>query len=134
MPRIQCIIGVSMLFIALPRSASSQIPGPEPVRVDAVAARIGVKPMPGAPTEIDPGRSATTTLVEPDKLERLGAKGLHEGARVTITCIGPARVRVEAEEFNPVEQRVVVTLRINDDGTVTKVDDRAAPKPPPPGE
>jgi hypothetical protein len=119
-----------VLFLALPRSASSQIPGPEPVRVDAVAAKIGVKAMPGAPSEIDPGRSATTTLVDPDKLERLGAKGLHEGARVTITCIGPARIRVEAEEFNPVEQRVVVTLRVNDDGTVTKVDDRPVPKPP----
>jgi hypothetical protein len=91
-----------------------------------VADKLGVKTMVNSPRELDLGHSVTTTLAEPKKLVAVGIKGMHEGARVTITCVGPNRVRVEAEEMEPVEQRSTVTLRLGEDGSLTPV----APPPP----
>ena len=83
--------------------------------------------MVNAPRELDLGHSITTTLADPKKLTPY-IKGMHEGARVTITCVGPNRLRVEAEEMEPVEQRTAVTLRVGEDGSLTPV----SPAPPRP--
>ena len=132
---LQSRIAVSALsaMFAFAGVVGAQQPDAAPVRVLVVAEKLGVQLMPNAPLEIEPGRSSTTTLVSPKKLAPYGIEGMHEGARVTITCIGPNRVRVEAEELMPVEQKVTVTLRVNDDGTITQVPkETPKPKPAPP--
>jgi hypothetical protein len=103
------------------------------VAVGAVADKLGVKTMISSPRELDLGKSVTATLAEPKKLVSYGITGMHEGARVTITCVGPNRIRVEAEEMEPVEQRTTVTLRVGDDGSLTPVapPPQQPPKPPP---
>ena len=115
-----------VLCVAFPASTRGQQPAVDPVSVGTVAEKLGVKTTLSSPRELDFGHSVTTTLADPTKLVPYGIKGMHEGARVTITCVGPNRVRVEAEEMEPVEQRTTVTLRVGDDGTLTPV-----PPPPP---
>ena len=106
----------------------AQQPNVEPIPVGNVAERLGVKLMPSAPIELDLGHSVTAMLADPGKIETVGIKGMHEGARVTITCVGPSRLRVEADEMTPVEQRKTITVRVDSDGTLTQTPDR----PPPP--
>jgi hypothetical protein len=100
--------------------------------VATVAEKLGVKTMVNAPRELELGSSVTAMLADPKKLVAYGIKDMHEGARVTITCIGPNRVRVEADEMEPVEQRAVVTLKVSEDGSLTPVPTpvRKADKPP----
>jgi hypothetical protein len=96
-----------------------------------VSDKLGVKTMVNAPAELDPGRSITAMLAEPKKLEPF-IKGMHEGARVTISCVGTGRIRVEAEEMEPVAQRTTVTLHVGQDGSLTPAAERppAAARPP----
>lgn len=114
------------LAAALPAVSVAQQSAADPVPVGNVADKLGVKTMANAPRELDLGHSVTTTLADPKKIVPYGIKGMHEGARVTITCVGPNRVRVEAEEMEPVEQRTTVTLKVGEDGSLTPV----APAPP----
>jgi hypothetical protein len=129
--RTRILFCACVLSVALCGVATAQQPDVAPVRVGAVADKLGVKVGPGTPRELEFGRSATTTLAEPEKLAPYGIKGMHEGARVTITCVGPNRLRVEADELEPVQQRAAVTLRVSDDGSLTAVADRAPQAKPP---
>jgi hypothetical protein len=133
MARSRILVGASVLCVALPGLAIAQQPDVDPVQVGSVADKLGAKLFPNAPRELELGHSATTTLAEPEKLASYGIKGMHEGARVTITCVGPSRVRVEADEMEPVAQRATVTLRVSTDGSLTPVADRPPP-PKPSGE
>jgi hypothetical protein len=121
------------VWVALPAAALAQRPDVDPLPVGTVADKLGVKTMINSPRELDLGKSVTATLAEPKKLVSYGITGMHEGARVTITCVGPNRVRVEAEEMEPVEQRTTVTLRLGDDGSLTLVapPPQQPPKSPP---
>ena len=119
---------VCFMFPAAPRA---QQPNVDPIPVGNVAERLGVKLMPSAPTELDFGHSVTAMLADPGKIETVGIKGMHEGARVTITCVGPSRLRVEADEMTPVEQRKTITIRVDVDGTLTQAPDRPPPAKPP---
>jgi hypothetical protein len=112
---------------AVPALIFAQTPAAEPIPVVSVSAKLGVKTMVNAPHELDVGHSVTTMLADPKKLEPF-IKGMHEGARVTISCVGPGRIRVEAEEEEPVEQRRTVTLHVGEDGSLTP----AAERPPTP--
>ena len=85
----------------VPALSLAQIPGIALIPVGSVSEKLGVKTTPSAPLELEPGRSVTTTLSDPKKLDPY-IKGMHEGARVTISCVGPGRIRVEAEEMEPV--------------------------------
>jgi hypothetical protein len=123
------ILLACVLCAALPALAAAQA---DPVPLGNVADKLGVKTMVNAPRELDLGRSVTTTLAEPKKLVAYGIKDMHEGARVTITCVGPNRVRVEAEEMEPVAQRTTVTLKVADDGSLTPVPPPAPKSDKPP--
>jgi hypothetical protein len=114
---------------AFPALTFAQTPAVEPIPVVSVSDKLGVKTMVNAPHELDLGRSVTATLADPKKLEPF-IKGMHEGARVTISCVGPGRIRVEAEEVEPVEQRSTVTLHVGADGSLTP----AAERPPTPAK
>ena len=115
------ILVACFLWAALPSLSLAQQSSVDPVPIGTVADKLGVKTMMNAPRELDLGHSVTTTLADPKKLVAYGIKNMHEGARVTITCVGPNRVRVEAEEMEPVEQRSTVTLKVGEDGTLTTV-------------
>ena len=130
MARSRIWLGACVLCMSLPVLAAAQKPDVDPVSVSNIADKLGVKVTPSAPRELEFGRSATSTLAEPQKLASYGIKGMHEGARVTITCIGPSRLRVEVDEMEPVAQRAAVTLEVSTDGSLTPVPDR--PKAPPP--
>jgi hypothetical protein len=131
MARSRILMGACVLCVALPGLAIAQKPDVDPVAVGAVADKLGAKVVPSAPRELEFGHSATTTLAEPQKLASYGIKGMHEGARVTITCVGPSRIRVEVDEMEPVSQRGAVTLQVSTDGTLTPVAERPPqPKPP----
>jgi hypothetical protein len=132
MARSRILLGACVLCVALSGLAiAQQRPDVEPVSVGTVADKLGAKAVPSAPRELEFGHSATTTLAEPGKLASYGIKGMHEGARVTITCIGPSRVRVEVDEMEPVAQRATVTLQVSTDGSMTPVAERPPqPKPP----
>jgi hypothetical protein len=120
------------LCAMLPAVSVAQLVGAA-VRVDAVAEKLGVKGMPNGARELEPGQSATMMLEKPAKLEPY-IKGMHEGARVTITCVGPNRVRVEADEMDPTPRSTAVTLRVQEDGSLVpvQVPERAPPAPKPP--
>jgi len=122
------------LCAMLPAISVAQMGGPA-VRVDAVAEKLGVKGLPNGARELEPGESATMMLEKPAKLEPYGIKGMHEGARVTITCVGPNRLRVEADEVDPAPRSTAVTLRVQDDGSLVQVQvpERAPPPKPPIG-
>ena len=124
---------VCALTVMLPALGAAQRQDVAPVRVDALAEKLGVKGMPSAARELDLGQSATMVLAEPAKLEPYGIKGMHEGARVTITCVGPSRLRIEADEMEPVARSITVTLRVQDDGSLAQVPERAPPPKPPLG-
>lgn len=134
MARSRILLGACALCMSLPLLATAQKPDVDPVSVGAIVDKLGAKLTPSAPRELEYGHSATSTLAEPQKLATYGIKGMHEGARVTITCVGPSRVRVEVDEMDPVAQRGAVTLQVSSDGSLTPVTDRPqgppSPKPP----
>jgi len=131
MTRSRILLGACVLVIALPALGGAQRPDVDPVPVGSVADKLGAKAGPSSPRELELGRSATSTLDKPEKLAAYGIKGMHEGARVTITCIGPSRLRVEVDEMEPVAQRGAVTLQVSTDGSLTPVADRQPPPKPP---
>ena len=133
MIRRKILLSACALSAMLPALGAAQRQDVAPVRVDALAEKLGVKGMPSGARELDLGQSATTVLAEPGKLEPYGIKGMHEGARVTITCVGPSRLRIEADEMEPVPRSITVTLRVQDDGSLAQVPERAPPPKPPLG-
>ena len=130
MRRGMMVFGAVGLFLWMPAVSAGQPGSVSPVRVDAVMEKIGVKGLPNAERELELGKSTTTVLAEPQKLATFGIAGMHDGARVTITCVGPNRLRVEADEMEPVSRSAAVTLQVGDDGSVKIAPERVPPKPP----
>ena len=131
MPRSSILLAAAVFCAALTHRAGAQGSDVAPVQVVSVAEKLGVKLVPSAPYELELGRSVTATLAEPKKLGPYGIKGMHEGARVTIKCVGPNHIRVEADEIEPVAQTSHVILKIGADGSLTAVADRPSPVKPP---
>ena len=88
---------VALAFLA-PASSSAQRTEPDPVPIDAIAEKLGVKLGPSTARELELGQSATMLLTKPEKLASHGIK-MHEGARVTVTRVGVGRLRIEADEL-----------------------------------
>lgn len=118
--------------IGMPRVGTAQSGLGEPsVEVGAVLKKLGTKPATtNYPAELELGRTITASLVSPDKLAEHGIKGMHEGARVTVTRVAPDRIRVEADELEPVAAKGVVTLRVGIDGSLTEAAEHTAAKAP----
>ena len=88
--------------------------GPSHVDVARLAERLGIAPQPDSPAELDIGTSVTCTLAKPARLAAFGITGVREGARVTILRSAPDRVRIEADEIEPIRtESVVVRLDAN---------------------
>ena len=129
MQRSLMFAGAWLLAAALSQPALAQTPSAAPIAVAVVADKLGFKPSPDAPRDLELGRSATGMLADPKKLAPVGATGFHDGARVTITCVGPGRMRLEVDEMDATEVRqFIVTLKVAEDGTMSKVPDRAPGK------
>ena len=133
MNRRLMLLAACAVAIGVPRQTFAQSGLGEPeVQVGDVLKQLGAKPATtNYPSELELGRTITASLVSPDKLADHGIKGMHEGARVTVTRISPDRIRVEADEMEPVSAKGAVTLRVSTDGSLTQVAERAASKAPP---
>ncbi|HVX40696.1 MAG TPA: hypothetical protein VHB25_14095 [Gemmatimonadaceae bacterium] len=128
MTRKVILLGAAFLGMLAVRPARAQDPI---VSVKEVSARLGAHPLPRE-DEIALGGSATMSLVDTAKIKQYGIKGMHEGARVTVTRIAPDRIRIECDEMEPVPAKSAVTLRVANDGTLSPAPapERPAPKPP----
>lgn len=126
------LLAACAVAVGAPRRAVAQSDLAEPdVQVGAVLKQLGAKPATtNFPSELELGRSITAMLVSPDKLADCGIKGMHEGARVTVTRVAPDRIRVEADELEPVAAKGAVTLRVGSDGSLTPVAERGPAKAP----
>ena len=115
----------------LPRFTSAQATRQSEVAVKTITDALGLKlANSGAPASLDLGVSITCSLTDPAKLAKHTIRGLHEGARVTVTRVAPDRIRVEADEMEPVPVSGKATLKVNGDGTFTPVSDAQRGKPP----
>jgi len=122
----------ALLSAAAPRMTAAQATQLElGLSTKSITKTLGVKPMPGVPDDLAMGQTITCTLDEPDKLADHGVKGMHEGARVTITRVATDKIRVEADELEPVPAKHAATLRVAGDGELKPLPPPpAAPKPP----
>ena len=115
----------------LPRFTSAQATRQSEVAVKTIADALGLKlATTSAPTTLDLGASITCSLTDPAKLAKHSIRGLHEGARVTVTRVAPDRIHVEADEMEPMPVSGKVTLKVNGDGTFTPVPDAQRGKSP----
>jgi hypothetical protein len=125
------LLGACVIAIGAPRPTLAQF-GPPEVSVTATLAKLGAKPATtNIPSDLELGRSVTASLVSVEKIEQYGIKGMHEGARVTVTRVAPDRIRVEADEMEPVSAKSVVTLRIGSDGSLAPAAEHVSSKAPP---
>ena len=134
MSRGLLLLAACIVAVGAPRQTFAQGGlGDVEVSVSTTLAKLGAKPATtNFPQDLELGRSITASLVSPDKLADLGIKGMHEGARVTVTRISPDRIRVEADELEPVSAKGAVTLRVSVNGSLTPVTtEHAAEKAPP---
>ena len=134
MSRGLILLAAFVVALGVPRQTVAQAPTlqADDIPVASVLANLGSKPAAvNCPTEIELGRSITASLVSPDKIAEYGIKGMHEGARVTVTRIAPDRLRVEADELEPVAAKSVVVVRVAGDGSLTVVPERTPSKAPP---
>jgi hypothetical protein len=118
-----CLLAV----ISLPLAA--QRPNMDPIPVGPIAEKLGGTLMPSTPGELEPGHSATLSLSDSVKISQYGIKNMHRGARVTVTYIGPGRLRVEADEMEPEMRSVKVTLVFAPSGALAVLEDPAAKQP-----
>ena len=121
-PRLALIVAVSTLIAASPpRAAGAQDlrqQGMPAASVKAIAAQLGAKLQPRDGDELDVGHSFTATLETPEKLEGFGIKGMHAGARVTVARVAPDKIRIEADEMDPVPARGSTTVKLDGKGTL----------------
>ncbi len=133
MTRGLLVLAACIVAVGAPRQTFAQSGlGDTEVPVTATLEKLGAKPATtNYPQDLELGRTITAMLVSPDKIAEYGIKGMHEGARVTVTRIGPDRIRVEADELEPVAAKGVATLRVSADGSLTPVAEHAPAKAPP---
>ena len=116
---------------SLPRSTPAQVTQQSEVAVKTITEALGLKPAAtSAPTTLELGATITFSLTDPAKLAKYTIRGLHEGARVTVTRIAPDRIHVEADEMEPMPVSGKATLKVNGDHTFTLVADAQRGKPP----
>src|SRR5262245_27554448 len=89
---------------SLPRSTTAQVAQQSDavITVKRLTEVLGVKPATSsAPERLELGATITCSLTDPAKIAKFTLRGLHEGARVTVTRVAPDRIRVEADEMEP---------------------------------
>ena len=120
------LVGLSLL-LAAPGPVGAQATGDvrqqarETTAID-VAAQLGVKLSPNQPEEFGVGSNLSGLLADTAHIARLGLRGVRAGARITITRVGPQRVRVESDELDPTPRSRVLMLRIDGAGRLAPVE------------
>lgn len=117
-------LAACLTILAVPLAAQQdtkqQSAGPTMVSAKAIAEQLGSRLQPREDDELRIGMSFTAVLASPEKLEGLGIKGMHAGARVTVARIAPDKILVEADEMVPVEASGKVTLKLDEKGTLKR--------------
>ena len=90
------------------------------ISVTAVAEQLGVSLAGNQSGELVVGVSFTGTANDPAKLEALGIRGAHKGARVTVARIAQEVVLVEVDELDPKPLRLSVRLKLGADGSLSR--------------
>ncbi|MEO8622420.1 MAG: hypothetical protein ABI625_15215 [bacterium] len=121
-------VGAACLLVGsiVPRTAVAQAteeakPLPRQLLISTLVGQLGIKTVPGQPDELNVGASFSGTLVDPAKLAALGGAGMHAGARVSVMRIGADKLRVEADEMEPVALTKKLTLRVDEQGRLSAV-------------
>jgi len=106
------------LAIATPHITVAQNVRQQSIQVtrNDVAEQLGAKVTSSQNEELVVGSSLTGSLVDPDKLAKLGISGMHQGARVSAMRIAPDKLRIEVDELEPTPQTKKATLKIDDKG------------------
>ncbi len=105
---------------AAPAAGQSQ-QGESHATISGVAAQLGIKAQGPDGDDMRIGTSFTAVLEQPEKLAELGIAGMHAGARVTVARVAPDKVRVEADELDPVSHSAAVNLRLGANGELSKI-------------
>ena len=119
------LLTVSVAFAPAPPAAAHQTRRAEDpiLTVVGVAKQLGITVQQREGEEFTLGTSFTGLLAEPQKLATFGMQ-MHEGARVTAARMAPDKIRVEADEMEPVPARAAATLKVDSKGILSVV-----PKP-----
>jgi hypothetical protein len=120
-----CIAAIAASPVAA--RGQSQQQGTVEISVKSTIDKLGLKPSGNLPDDLELGRSITVSLADPAKVAKYGIVGMHEGARVTLTRVAPDRIRVEADEMEPMPSKSVVTLKVAADGSLTQAPERSKP-------
>ncbi len=110
------------ILAVMPRTANGQDAkqqGTTPT-IAGIASQLGVRAQPTEIEELQTGTSFTAILENPDKLAAFGIKGMHAGARVTIARVAPDKVRVEADEVDPVSHSGSANVKLSAKGELMK--------------
>jgi hypothetical protein len=86
--------------------------------VGGIASQLGVKIQWRDEEVFVLGTSFTGLLADPEKLARFGIR-MHAGARVTAGRAAPDKIRVEADELEPMPVRASATLRVDIKGVLS---------------
>jgi hypothetical protein len=109
-----CLTTVAAASLAA--QETKQQGAPAFVSAKAIAEQLGARLQPRPDDELNIGHSFTAMLEQPEKLTALGLKTMHPGARVTVARIAPDKVRVEADEVDPVATSTSATLKLDAKG------------------
>lgn len=95
--------------------------GASETTISNVSAQLGIKLQSPQSDELRLGVSFTAVLEQPDKIAELGITGMHSGARVTVTRVAADKVRVEADEMEPVSHSATIDLHLGPKGELSKL-------------
>ncbi len=115
------LLAASMAFTSVggrtdrPRAATDPV-----LTVGVVTTQLGITVQVRPDEEFALGSSLTGLLADPEKLAKFGIH-MHQGARVTAGRATPDKIRVEADEMEPVPARATATLRVDEKGVLTAV-------------
>jgi len=119
------LLTASLAFAPAPPAAAHSVRNAEDpiLTVVGVAKQLGLTVQQRDGEEFTLGTSFTGLLADPQKLARFGMQ-MHQGARVTAARMALDKIRVEADEMEPVPARASTTLRVDVKGELSTI-----PKP-----
>jgi hypothetical protein len=114
------LLAASLAFAPAPPAAAHQIRNAEDpiLTIVGVAKQLGLTVQQRDGEEFALGTSFTGLLAEPQKLASFGIQ-MHQGARVTAARMAPDKIRVEADEMEPVAARASATLKVDIKGILS---------------
>ena len=103
-----------------PQTSNGEVTLQSMVRMRSIADQLGTRLNPEQREELALGVTLNGTLQEPEKLEKFGITGVHKGARVTAMRIAPEKLILEVDEIEPAPLTRKATLRISEQGRLSR--------------